>query len=449
MKPLVFALMLAAAGTGFPALADSWTPKVRRVGDPQGNYLNVEITADHRYMVWFEGARGDPRGGYMWHCAINQRSGGLIPPDCRGFRAFASSSWGRANPGYDAKGPYYVGMDRQGRLVMVRPTGAASGKVTVLPTPPDTRRRAIYPSDLPGRNADYVLFIQNANTPGAGMRPNNAWVELQYVDLAKPRQVHVIERQTTPRRGFAAMDAGFVRWMRNRALITYGHRSASSGKLQINGFDADQPARGPFPLISDDRNKIDPYPARLGGYEYVMAGLDASDRSEIYRRPASARADAPFTPYLRLAPPASQLSAPSLAQSHEPFLFHGRLYTVYQVNNRGRGFFHTTFHQPGELWLADLSANPVRQWRIAPAGRSRVAEPEPLVTDSCVWVFYNQPLADPAPSQQLQDGEQRGRLRDLLRQRLGERQAGQRVAARGPLPRFALYRASVPLCARN
>ena len=426
------------------AAAADWIPNVKPVGDPNGNYLNVEITEDGRYMVWFEGKNGSSTQGTMWHCMIDQKTGDLIPSDCRGFRAFESTSWGRGNPGYDAEGPYYTGADTQGRLIMVRPTGATTGKVTVLPTPPDTRRRAVYPANLQSGKKDYVFFIQNEKTPGAGVRPRNDWVELQYVDLAQPAQVHTIERQNTPARGFAPMDAGFVRWMRGQPIITFGHMSEKTGKVEIHGFDAEQPGRGTFSLIEDGANKIDPYPAAIDGYEYVMAGINATATSHIYRRRAGGRDDAPFELYRTLYPDGSRLTDPSLAQSHEPFQFQGRLYTVYEVNNRGRGFFDTTFKQPGELWLADLSANPVKQWRIAPDKEGPITEPEPLVTDTCAWIFYNRPMVEASVDQASnQTGAQTKSLREMIRERLLGR------PVRTSFPRMALYRAAVPMCGRN
>jgi hypothetical protein len=177
----------------------------------------------------------------------------------------------------------------------------------------------------------------------------------------------VPERQETPSRGFAPMDMAFMRWMRGRPIITYGYKSERTGKVDIRGFDAAHPDKGSFNLIDDGTNKVDPYPAVIDGYEYIMAGVDGTATSHIYRRSAGGKADAPFKLYRTLMPEGSRLKDASLAQSHEPFVFKGKLYTVYEVNNCGRGFFDTTFRQPGELWLADLTADPVKQWRIAPA----------------------------------------------------------------------------------
>jgi|GEM_PF-100307 len=428
--------------TGAPA---DWRPKVKQVGDPKANYLNVEFTCDGRYMVWFEGMGGSSVDGIVWHCGVDQETGELIPPDGRGFRAFESTSWGRANPGCDSEGPYYVGADRDGKLILVRPDGPTRGRAIRLGVAPDPRRRAVYPTCLPDRSGGFVLFIQNHKTPGAGVRANgNSWVELQYISLEEPAKVIPVERQETPPMGFAPMDVGFVRWMRGRAILTYGARSQRTRKVEIRGFDAERAARAPFELIADSHNHIDPYPAVIGEYEYVFAGVDASATSHIYRRPAGRAADAPFELLKTLSPERSLLGAPSLAQSHEPFLFQGRLYTVYQVNDRGADFFDTTFRKPGEIWLADLSGDRVQQWLIAPDGAGLVAEPEPLVTRNQVWIYYNRPMIEESPLGTDVGGAQKDGARAGLRGRIRQGPATSRAGLRG-VPRMALYRAEAPL----
>ena len=425
-----------------------WRPMVKQVGDPAGNYLNVEFTSDSKYMVWFEGVGGSAVHGIVWHCGVNQESGELVPADGRGFRAFESTSWGRANPGYDKHGPYYVGADREGRLILVRPEGPDRGRVTVLPTAADLRRRAVYPTNLENRAGGYLLFIQNEQNPGAGVRANgNSWVELQYVSLAEPTKIHRVVRQSTPPIGFAPMDAGFVRWMRGRPLMTYGAVPGQSQKIRIAAFDADRPERGSFDLIANAHDHIDPYPAVIGPYEYIFAGIDGGPKSHVYRRKAGSADSVAFELYKVIEPEGSKLASPSLAQSHEPFLFHGRLFTVYQVNDKGRNFFDTTFRKPGEIWLAELSDVGVHQWLITPDDKVPVSEPEPLVTRNGVWVYYTRSMiAEPAGGREERKGWNPGNRR-RLKGRLGQ---GRPVpAAGGGMPRFGLYRAEVPIRANH
>ena len=426
-----------------PQAAGAWRPAVKPVGDLQGNYLNVEFTCDGQYMVWFEGVDGSSESGIVWHSGVNPETGELVPPDGRGFRAFESTTWGRANPGCDAAGPFYVGADQEGQLILVRPEGPWRGSKFVLPTPPDRRRRSVYPTHLENRAGGYVLFLQNEKNPGAGVRAaGNAWVELQYISLAEPSTVNSVVRQATPPVGFAPMDAGFARWMRGRPLITYGARPERGATTAIAAFDADRPERGSFELVSNAHDHIDPYPALFGPYEYIFAGIDGGPKSHVYRRKAGPADQEAFALLTVLEPERSRLASPSLAQSHEPFLFQGRLFTVYQVNDRGRNFFDTTFRRPGEIWLAELSGASIRQWRITPGERVPVSEPEPLVTRGGVWVYYTRSsMGEKAPgAEQWKEWNPGGRR---ISDRLGR--ARPVSAAEGGVPRLALYRAEVPL----
>jgi hypothetical protein len=420
---------------------------VRRIGDPAGNYLNVEVSADGQYLVWFEGTAETSNEGVVWHCGIDPNTGDLIPPDGRGFRAFEATAWGRANPGLDAAGPYYVGLNREGRLILVRPTGPASGRTAVLPAPPDLLRRSVYPTVLPGQNGGFVYFMRNDRNPGAGTRANgNTSVELQWLSLAEPGRVRTVERQSIPPLGFAPMDMGFARWMRNRPILTFGAASAVDRKIKVRAFDASLPENGPFDLIDNGHTHIDPYPAALDGYEYILAGIDATADSQVYRRPAGGPSNSPFEPFLRLRPPQSGLGRPTLAQSHEPFVFLGRLLTVYQVNDQGQGFFDTTFGRPGELWLADLSSTPPRQWRIAPVKPGPVAEPEPGVTPLSAWVYFSAPADSGTGPDEGREGRTpspRGGPRPLGRNAEGPPWTARRAPS-APY-RFALYVAELPL----
>jgi len=410
----------------------------------QGNYLNIEFTADGKYMIWFEGVEENPTNGIVWHCAVNQMTGELIPPDGRGFRAFESTSWGRANPGYDNLGSYYIGSDREGKLIMVRPDGPDQGKIITLSIPADPRRRAIYPTNFTNREGGFVFFIQNEKTPGAGVRMNgNSWVELQYINLSMPAKIHIVERQETPRMGFAPMDVGFARWMRHRPIITYGYLSKQTGKVEIRAFDAENPEQKPFDAVSDGYSHIDPYPALIGEYEYIFTGIEGEAKSHIYRRPAGRPADTPFDLFKIISPSSmTRLATPSLAQSHEPFVLRDRLYTVYQINEKGRNFWETTFSKPGEIWLADLSGKTDQQWLIAPDDAGGVLEPEPLITPHGIWIFYNKPMLEETATAGEDDSQARRAGKGILRRLLG-RQSG-RMGSAGKIPRLALYRAEIP-----
>lgn len=379
-----FWFIAIAALVDWAAAGAEWPPEGIRVGDSSTNYQNVEFTEDGQYMIWFEAFDANGSTGYIWHCGIDQNTGDLIPPDGRGFLAATSTSWMRANPGHDSSGPYYVGADSSGKLFLVRPRSPTWGDKIILSTPPDNLIRAIYPTFLPNSSSGYVFFIRNEKIPGSGTRPNT-WVELRYIDLADPTKVHVVERQSVPLVGFAPLDQAFARWMRHRPLLTYGFKSSITGKIEVRGYDTLSKTK--YNLVEDGSNKIDPFGAVFGGREYIFVGLNATASSRIYSRVADTY-DA-FQAMLDLYPSESLLNSPTLAQSHEPFLFGDKLYDVYQVNEPGANFYETTFMKPGEIWLVDLNVNPPQHYLIASNQETSVAEPEPLITETNVWVYYN------------------------------------------------------------
>jgi hypothetical protein len=355
------------------------------VGDPLVSYANVEFTARDNFMVWFEQSTDGSGRGTVWHCLVDPATAELIPWDGKGFRAFDSYAWARANPGRDSRGPYYIGADRLGRLVLVRPTGAVTGDVEIVPAAADPLRRAIYPADLPDRPSGLVLWIENEEVPGAGYdrHGRNDWFELRYLDLADPTHEHAIERQARPTTGYAAMDFGFARWIRGVPALTYGAGDAL-GRVQVREFI---PASANARDVTDDpHSHVDPFPFVFGELEALIPGIDGTATSIAYTRAAGQRW---FVPAESIAPPASTLSNPALAQSHEGIVFEGRAFTSYQVNEAGSGFFDTAFANPGEIWLSTLFTLPQQQWRLtAPLGLA-VAEPEPFAGREQVWVFYS------------------------------------------------------------
>ncbi len=401
-----------------------------RIGDPRVDYANVEFTSEGRFMVWFEReARGAERG-VVWHCGIDPSTGDLVPPDGRGFRAFESTIWARANPGSDADGPFYVGADLDGYLILVRPTGPKEGKVTRLSTAPDTRRRAIYPTILPHSHNGFLLWIKNEKNAGAGTRRNsNAWIELQCIDLANPHQIITVEQQETPSRGFAPMDVGFVRWMKHRAFLTYGFR-AEDGCVELRGWDATSPTNPPTNLVVDGVNKIDPNGLLRDDGEWILAGVQKPfPATHIYRRGREAPQGSPFTLWKKIELPSSPHRDAALVQSHEPFIWGNRFFSVYQVNDLTGDFFKTSFESTGEIWLVDLQSHPIRQWRISPEEPASVSEPEPLVCGNHAWIFFNVPVEGPSEN------------RSQITKSTLEKSASFR-----PLQRLGLYRVEILSC---
>ena len=87
--------------------------------------------------------RRRPRNGRV----VSRRRQGTSPP-------LKAPFLGAPTPGMDADGAHYVGMDRAGKMPLVRQTSPTSGEMQELPTPPDLTRRAIYPTILPEQRVD-------------------------------------------------------------------------------------------------------------------------------------------------------------------------------------------------------------------------------------------------------------------------------------------------------
>lgn len=365
---------------------DAFVVEDVQVGDSAVNYANVEFTSDGRFVVWFEQDSVEAKGrGVMWHCEIDPDTAAFIPSDCKGYRAYDSTLWGRANVGRDANGVYYTGIDRQGNVILVRPTSYNSGMKTVLSTPADPRRRAIYPSDLPTTDKRYVLWILNEEVPGSATSVLNDWYELQYVDLDDPETIHSIERQASRSPNMTAMDIGFVRWYRASPKITYG--AFSGGKVQVKEFDVTSPEQSTRFVTNDNASKIDPYPFVYGNADVMMAGDSSYPSSNVYRRGTG---ESMFTlTEVISVPGATTLLDPALAQSNESIVVADELFTAYQVNERGGGFQDTAFLNKGEIWLSTVLQDQQQQWRISANNDDPKAEPEPYIGNNKVWVFYN------------------------------------------------------------
>jgi hypothetical protein len=390
---MFFVLVLALA-TGVAAQSDPFPDVI--AGDPNGDYANVEFSPDGRFMVWLERSfSGGPRerrkmAGTVWHCAFDIATGTFMPPDCRGYRAFASTALGRANPGQDASGPFYAGIDEEGRLIVVRPTGPTSGTRTVLPLPADPTRRAIYAADTPDLAHGWIFFIKNEKTPGSSLRGDNAWFELRAVSLAAPSVERTIVRQGKPDRGMPPLDVAFARFIKGTSKLTFGMQD-SAGLVQVAEVDMQGGNWTPTQVTFDPTSKIDPYGFTYAGREWLLAGINATAMSQLYARPIGGKA---FEVVDRFGPGPSMLEHPGLAQSHEPFLLGGELFSAFQANDRpprGRGnFFNITFGAPGEIYIATVGRTPTKLWRASPSTLIARTEPEPISDGERVWIFYNE-----------------------------------------------------------
>jgi len=361
------------------------------VGDPNVSYASIEFTSQWEYMVWDEMAGNGTDTTVTWHCGIDSMTGNLIPPDGKGFRAIESTIWGRATPGRDSQGVFYVGMNRSGQLVLVRPTNATTGTVTILPTPVDVTRRAIYATDLPQQpsSVGYVFWIKNSNVPGGPGNTQNTWVELRYISLSNPSVEVVLQHQNrppAPSTGWAPLDAVFPRCMRGSAKVTSGIRD-TNGYLQVVEFDLSQatPTALLVTAATDTVSKTDAFPWTFGNQDILMSGIaGGTGATNIYTRPVNTQF---FTPVEVITPMVATLTPPVFSQSNERIPFCGMPYTCFQVNGSDTGFFQTIFG-PGEIWLSTILQSPQQQWRLSEDSLTGKNDNEPYVGHSKVWVFY-------------------------------------------------------------
>lgn len=362
-----------------------------QVGDPWVSYGSTEFTPDFRYLVWGEFAADGSDSMVMWHCEMDPETGDLIPWDGKGFRAFESNDWGRANtPGRDALGVYYAGLNRGGSLVLVRPTGATSGTVEVLPAPQDLSRRAVYGVDLPlgFPGLGYVFWISSdLGLPAGPGDPRVGSVQLQYLGLEAPALVRTLQDQQRPpgTGGFAPLDIAFPRNVRGTSLVTSGVRL--EGLIQIVEFDLAESEPSPRLVTNDAATKSDAFGFAFGNQQVMLSGNDSvAGATQVYTRTPPQQF---FFPQETIVPEIGNLEPPLFAQSNEFIIFDERAYTAFQVNSREDDFFGTTFQQTGEIWLATVLQESQQQWLLSQDTDAAKFEPEPFVGTERVWVFYS------------------------------------------------------------
>ena len=351
-----------------------------RIGDPNSSYASVEFTKDGRYMVWYEGTNGNFRG-QMWHCAVDPVTGALSPPDGKGFKAFPSTAFARANVGYDAKGPFYVGANARGEVYMVRPTGARTGKMTRLAAPAVPQRKGYYPTQDDKSKKAYVVWATR----------NSDSSSLQYIDVAQPSKVHTIEtQQKRAGQRLTAMDVGFFRVVNGAPLVTYGSLDKNR-RIQIKMKDLSKPGEPAHFITTGNHNHIDPYGfLDPKGDLYVVSGIDAKALMYVYKYNTRTRLlekKSEFEP-----PSSSTLQRPAMATSFEPIFHNGHIYGTYQVNDGGsgsRGYINVAFQEPGEVWLVDITSPSKPQKKLSGETRLIRTEPEPVTLKERILVFYN------------------------------------------------------------
>jgi hypothetical protein len=358
-----------------------------RMGDPNLCYVNPEFSDDGEYVVWGERIHRLNAEGEgivrMWHCAIDQETGEFIPWDCKGFAGFDSTNWGRAYMGRDSQGLFYLGANENYQLTMTRITGPDSGVTTVLRSLADRERRAIYPSVLPDSDKIYAYWLKSH---GPNITPQSAeWVELRYVDIDDPTNEVIVERQYNTR-GLVPMDVTFPRWAFHEPLLHYG-REDELGRINVWQLDVSQPGSEPVQLTNDSHIKTGPYPVEFEGRRYILSGVDGETESYVYREPEGGG----LYEVIETFAPAPQDTFPNacLANSHEPVIHNGRLFTSWQITDcQDTNDVFAFLSEPGEIWFTQLLDGSDELWRLNQPSTDVKNEPEPVVGTSEAWVFY-------------------------------------------------------------
>lgn len=359
------------------------------VGNPSTSYVNPEFTLDGNYMVWFE-PTGSPtpegdREGIVWHCGIDQETGELIPSDGKGFAAFTSTVYKRANTGFDINGPCYVGADPEGNLKIVHITGNTSGVVSDLPTPPDSDRRGIFPSKNPDSEELYIFWFKANPGPHPGAAE---FVEVRFITLSNPTNEVLVEREERDPGDptWAALDLAVPRWFAGLNEFTFGFPKNGANEVKKvivypdGSFDEIEITNGGF-------NHFDPSPYYFDGKRYIMPGKDGTAQVQVYQEQMGS---SEFASFLTLTPTGSELIHPCRALSNEPFTLNGRFYTTFQISDceQGGSFFVSN----GEMYLASVMPE-ANGWitRIGTSTPDLVRnEPEVVVTkNNKAFVYYS------------------------------------------------------------
>jgi hypothetical protein len=351
-----------------PDVADPpFVAEETRLGDPSVGYFSVELSPDMRFMVWQESTGGV--AGPVWSCALDPVDASLDPPDGRGFRLGdipfrAAPQWG-----VDDRGGFFVTVDAAGRFLVVRPTGAREATVETLGTPPDTSRAYPYPTRIPGRRGALIAFLAN-DTSG---RP-----QIHVLDTTVPQRVRAL---TEGRIDFNGTSPSFVvtvfRWFPGAPELLWGFNDPA-GRLQVRAVDLTAFDAAPVAVTAEPHDHVDAFPGVVGGERVLVGGIDSTAVGAVYRRdPASG-----MFRIARRIEPRSDLGAPMMAASFEPFDWAGRRYASFLVLDGGRA--PSMF--PAEIWIADLDGGPLR--RISPARTLNRMDPEYFLGRDEAFVLY-------------------------------------------------------------
>lgn len=360
----------------------------QQIGDPSISYSSVEVSPDMRFMTWIEESATPGGASSAWLCALDPVTGRLIPENGRGFKMADIRPSGQPQWGRDADGGYSMVVDMAGRLVMARPTlsgtQAVSAQVTVLPTPANTTRKFPYSSRIAGAGG-YVVYHQD-DPLVAGRQ------QLWWLNLAAP----TVENQITTgpvasigQKNLPPFIVNIQRWfydvtpgVSDPPIVIYGDATPNASGIQpltVEQLDFTTVPPAASRVVGVSQQLLDPFPFISANERYLIGGISAGPVGAVYRRDASGQ----YTEQVnQIETSGSALITPSNFASAEPFLYKGKVYTAYQLNEPG--FPGST---NGEMWFTSVFDSSVRR-RISAAGASRRADPEFFIGTNKVWILY-------------------------------------------------------------
>lgn len=367
----------------------------RTIGDSLTSYLNPEFSDDGKYMIWLEQTLVLPDEDVIanvWHCEIDPATGEMIPEDGRGFFAYKSSIYKRPNMGFDSQGAYYAGADRAGNLVIVRPSDAFNGTVMTLATPAEPNRRGIFPSVMPNSDKQYIYWFNPDVYP---FPADAATISVEYIDVADPTNIHLVETQTNsnPGSSWTAMDLAVPRWIDGLPEFTFGFGNAPVERVQVKlvtiDVDGTDGIDGTFTkrvITNHPRNHFDPSPYFFEGARYIMPG-DGENSVVIYKELNNQfRVQKSFT----VDNSNSSLIEPCSVLSNEAFVLNGNYFSIFLTSDcsESNGAFLNT---NGEVFLIGVESS-IDVFQAISKEETGFVKNEPEVTvtsNSTAFVYYN------------------------------------------------------------
>lgn len=354
LRPLFPGFLAAALIATAPALCGA-----NRVGEETASYFQIEYAPDGSgNMAWNEHQGG---GSSVWLGKVGLLSGLMTPLDGRGtLISSLETQAGYVQWGIDSQGLFMVFPKKSSGLLTIarlQPDGTAI--VTDLPTPANVLRDTVYGSLYAGGQG----WISS-------LHDGHAWV----VSLANPGTEIMIS-------GDLPVDATGPRWVPGRQVVIFGVKNGT--KNQIWQVDVSSGTPSAPMRITDNRNYYEgAFPFIMpDGKRALVAGMNRSGMLALLVEGTVTS----FHSVQGVFVGATTLKHPRVT-SPEPFISNGKAYAMFSQYAQSTTEISDAYHQPGEIWLADLSSStPVKL--ISSSGPPYRFEPEPLYGGK--WGFYS------------------------------------------------------------